>query len=387
VNSQPGRGTTAIAPGGDPPGAMAFPEGDSGAGGAPPRDGLPSGASAQHGSAMPSAARRRFGVFLVLATLFLIFAGAEVKSRQAGLSVPDWPLSYGMWWPPMVGNVFFEHGHRTIAAAVGLLVTVMALWTARTESRPWVRKLAWWALAAVVVQGLLGGLTVLLLLPPAISISHGVLAQTLLCALAWLAYATSVEWFAARDVVSREAAMREAVPPAARAVLTGPDASVRRRALTTAAWAAGAVYVQLILGALMRHNEAGLAVPFFPTSPTGALLPDIVDGHVVLHMLHRGFAVVVLLLVLLAARRVALAFGHLARHAFALAALVCVQVLLGATIIWTAQRDPNSLTAWIKMPVPASLHVLLGAGLLAAASLLCLRCWRADQRATRAGVA
>ncbi len=368
MNSRPDRGTTAIAPGAHAPGAMAFPEGAASPGGAgaataagaPPRDGIARGAAAQHGSAMPSAARRRYGAFLVLATLFLIFSGAEVKSRQAGLSVPDWPLSYGMWWPPMVGNVFFEHGHRVIAATLGLLIVIMAAWTARTEPRRWVRTLAWSALGAVIAQGLLGGLTVIHLLPPALSMSHGILAQTLLCALTWLAYATSVEWFARRDGALQA------------------DADRRRRALRTAGWAAGAVYVQLILGALMRHNEAGLAVPFFPTSPTGALLPDLIDLPVVLHMLHRGFAVIVLLLVLLAAWRVAQAWRHLARHASLLAGLVCAQVLLGATIIWTAQRDPDSETAWIKMPVPASLHVLLGAGLLATAWLLCLRCWRAS---------
>jgi cytochrome c oxidase assembly protein subunit 15 len=300
----------------------------------------------------------------VLATLFLIFAGAEVKSREAGLSVPDWPLSYGLWWPPMVGNIFYEHGHRTIAATVGLLTVILAAWTARTESRRWVRVLAWWALAAVCVQGLLGGLTVLLLLPPAVSIGHALLAQTFLCLMAWIACATSREWTAPR------AGARPATPAAAAA---------GKHALAAIGWATGAVYVQLILGALVRHNEAGLAVPFFPVSPTGALVPELVDGRVALHMLHRGFAVVVVAAVLYAGHRVSRAFPHLHRHALALAGLVCVQVLLGATIIWTAQRDPTSLTAWVRMPVPASLHLLLGAILLALAWLLCLRCWRAGR--------
>jgi len=349
VKRAPARDPTAIAPGAPVPGAMAFP------GGAAALRTAPADPGAMVSPA--SAARRRFGLVLVLATLFLIFAGAEVKSRQAGLSVPDWPLSYGMVWPPMVGNVFYEHGHRAIAAAVGMLVTLMAVWTARTEPRRWVAVLAWSALGAVVAQGVLGGLTVIFLLPPAISISHGILAQTLLCLLTWLAFATSREWAAPRA--------------------TGRSS---RSALTAAACAAGAVYVQLVLGALMRHNEAGLAVPFFPVSPAGAWLPDVVDLPVVLHMLHRGFAVVVLALVLLAARRVALAHARLARHAYALAVLACTQVLLGASIIWTARRDPDT-AAWVKFPVPASLHVLLGAGLLATAWWLCLRCWHAPEHA------
>jgi len=162
-------GIEAIAPG-ELPGAMASPGPDT---------------------AAVSTARRRFGVLLVAATLFLIFAGAEVKSRQAGLSVPDWPLSYGMVWPPMVGNVFYEHGHRTVAAAVGLLTLILAVWTARAEARGWVRRLAWIALAAVVAQGLLGGLTVLFLLPTPISMGHALLAQTFLCLVCWLACATS----------------------------------------------------------------------------------------------------------------------------------------------------------------------------------------------------
>jgi heme a synthase len=373
VNGLPADGSIAIAPDGIPSGAMAFPE---------------RGAGGPH---FASPARRRYGVFLVLVTLFLIFSGAEVKSRQAGLSVPDWPLSYGMWWPPMVGNVFFEHGHRTIAASVGLLVVVLALWTARTEPRAWVRTLGWWALAAVVAQGLLGGLTVRHLLPPALSISHGVLAQTLLCLLAWIACATSREWaLPAAAWQPRRAglpgaggapAALAAGPASAPGSAPAPGREVHARALRAAGWAAGAIYVQLLLGALMRHNEAGLAVPFFPVSASGALLPEHVDAGVVLHMLHRGFAVVVLVLVLLAARRVGQAWAHLARHAFALAALACGQVLLGATIIWTAQPDIDFPATWIKMPVPASLHVLLGAGLLALAWLLCLRCWRAGARA------
>ena len=117
--------------------------------------------------------RHRFAVATVAATLALIFIGGLVTSTGSGLSVPDWPLSYGMLMPPMVGGVFYEHGHRMAATAVGFLTLVLAVWTARAEPRPGVRRLAWAALAAVITQGVLGGLTVIYLLPTPVSVAHG----------------------------------------------------------------------------------------------------------------------------------------------------------------------------------------------------------------------
>src|SRR3954468_17710456 len=108
---------------------------------------------------------RRYAKFVAASTLFLIFAGAMVTSTGSGLAVPDWPLSYGMVMPPMVGGVFYEHGHRMVASAIGFLTLVLAIWTARAERRAGLRRLAWAALAAVIAQGILGGLTVIFLLP------------------------------------------------------------------------------------------------------------------------------------------------------------------------------------------------------------------------------
>src|SRR5688572_15926415 len=116
--------------------------------------------------------RHRFGVLTAAATVALVFIGGLVTSTGSGLAVPDWPLSYGQLMPPMVGGVFYEHGHRMAATAVGLLTLVLAIWTARVESRPGVRRLAWGALAAVIAQGVLGGLTVIYLLPTPISVTH-----------------------------------------------------------------------------------------------------------------------------------------------------------------------------------------------------------------------
>jgi cytochrome c oxidase assembly protein subunit 15 len=135
--------------------------------------------------------RHRFALLLAASTLALIFIGGLVTSTESGLAVPDWPLSYGMLMPPMVGGVFYEHGHRMAASFVGFLTLVLAFWTWRRESRAGVRRLGWAALAAVIAQGLLGGLTVIFLLPTAISVTHACLAQTFFLMTIAMAYATS----------------------------------------------------------------------------------------------------------------------------------------------------------------------------------------------------
>jgi cytochrome c oxidase assembly protein subunit 15 len=120
----------------------------------------------------------RWALFTTCCTAFLIFVGGLVTSTDSGLAVPDWPLSYGMLFPPMVGGIFYEHGHRMAAAFVGFLTVILAIWTCVKEDRSWVRWLSLTALAAVVLQGILGGLTVLYLLPASISMTHACLAQT-----------------------------------------------------------------------------------------------------------------------------------------------------------------------------------------------------------------
>src|SRR6187397_1684418 len=117
-------------------------------------------------------ALRAFTKLVAFSTLFLIFAGAMVTSTGSGLAVPDWPLSYGMLMPPMVGGIFYEHGHRMIAATVGFLTVIQAIWLQRREPKRFLRALGWWSVGAVIAQGLLGGLTVKLLLPKSVSIAH-----------------------------------------------------------------------------------------------------------------------------------------------------------------------------------------------------------------------
>ena len=157
-----------------------------------------------------------------------------VTSTGSGLAVPDWPLSYGSLFPPMVGGVFYEHGHRMTAAGVGLLTLCLSIWLGVKEKRGWVRYLGFGALAAVVAQGILGGLTVLFFLPTAISVSHALLAQSFFIITILIAYSQSKER-EARDEISN---------------------GVNPKALKLSFLFAVLVYMQLLLGALMRHMNS-----------------------------------------------------------------------------------------------------------------------------------
>src|SRR3984957_15394720 len=136
----------------------------------------------------------RWSILLAFCTLLLVVAGGLVTSRDAGLSVPDWPLSYGKLMPPMEGGILYEHGHRMVATAVGLLTIVSMIWLLRSERRKWLRWLGAIALLAVVLQGVLGGLTVLLLLPWWISTAHACLAQLFFSTTVAMALFTSAWW-------------------------------------------------------------------------------------------------------------------------------------------------------------------------------------------------
>lgn len=284
--------------------------------------------------------RHRFGLLTAGATLALIFIGGLVTSTASGLAVPDWPLSYGMLMPPMVGGIFYEHGHRMAAASVGFLTLVLALWTARDEPRRGVRRLAWSALGLVVAQGVLGGLTVIYLLPTPVSVAHACLAQTFFCVVIALAYATSREWLAGPRGVRDQAGLRSA-----------------------ALAATAVVYAQLLVGAVMRHLGAGLAIPDFPLA-FGRVIPPFPDGGVSVHFVHRLGAVLVLAAVArlyLRSRRSGDA--ALARTAAVALGLSFSQIALGAFTVWTA-----------KGVLVTTAHVTMGAGVLGA-------CWLATLRA------
>src|SRR5438128_10802207 len=141
----------------------------------------------------------RFARVVSGCTVLLVLAGSLVTSTGSGLSVPDWPTSYG-WnmftFPPSkwVGGILYEHGHRLIASTVGLLTIVLATWLWLCESRQWLKRLGLVALGAVVAQGVLGGLTVLFFLPAAISTAHAALAEIFFCLTIAIALFTSPRW-------------------------------------------------------------------------------------------------------------------------------------------------------------------------------------------------
>src|SRR6266852_5970818 len=143
---------------------------------------------------MPNVWLHRYTVVVAICTLFLVVAGGLVTSNDAGLSVPDWPLSYGKLMPKMEGGIFFEHGHRMVATTVGILTIGLAIWLWRSEQRRWMRWLGFIALAAVIVQGILGGMTVIFMLPKPVSISHACLAQLFFSTTVLIALFTSADW-------------------------------------------------------------------------------------------------------------------------------------------------------------------------------------------------
>jgi cytochrome c oxidase assembly protein subunit 15 len=302
----------------------------------------------------PSAsARHRFAVATAAATYALLFVGGLVTSTGSGLAVPDWPLSFGQVFPQMTGGVLFEHGHRLAATTVGLLTLVLAAWTTLREPRPGVRVLALAMLFAVILQGVLGGVTVLYKLPLAVSVSHACLAEIFFCLTVTMATVTGRAWGPPRDHPIELAAPLPALAAA-----------------TTVA-----VFAQVALGAIVRHMGAGLAIPDFPLA-FGRLVPPFATPLIAVHYAHRVGAVVVTALVCALVAAVVRARrddARLLRPALLAAALLVAQIALGALIVWTH-----------RAVLPTTTHLVVGAGLLGTCLVLTLRAGRTVARATAA---
>lgn len=196
----------------------------------------------------------RFAWLLAGLTLFLICSGGMVTSKGVGLAVPDWPTTFGynMFLFPVsqwVGGIFFEHTHRLIASLIGLLTIVLAVWLWRAESRKWLRMLGLVALGAVVLQGVLGGLRVTML-KDEIGIFHACLAQAFFGLLVFIAVATSRPWTQASHQ------------------------PLRSNTVWLPVIAVSLIYLQLGLGATMRHQHRDLAILDFPTA-YGQFIPDV----------------------------------------------------------------------------------------------------------------
>jgi cytochrome c oxidase assembly protein subunit 15 len=287
----------------------------------------------------------RYTLLVAGATFILLIAGALVTSHDAGLATPDWPLSNGQFFPKMVGNLFWEHGHRLVATSVGLLTIGLVAYLWSQERRVWVKRLGFFALFAVIAQGLLGGLTVKLMLPQAVSSAHATLAQLFFCTTVSLAVFTSPGWMRARP--------------------TSEDrGTLPVRYLCVAA--ATTILVQLILGATLRHSAT-----WDSPLPTDLLLA------------HLGGAVAVTVMLGSAALTVLKRHPQekfLTRPAALALALLGVQLLLGFAAYrtrLTSLNDPQPLNPMVGITVA---HVACGALVFASAIVLTLRAFRVLQR-------
>ncbi len=182
-----------------------------------------------------------------------------VTSKGVGLAVPDWPTTFGynMFLFPVsqwVGGIFFEHTHRLIASTVGFLTIILAVWLWRVGDRRWLRNLGFAALALVILQGVLGGLRVTLL-KDEIGIFHACLAQLFFGLLIFITLATSRLWQRLSAENFRSGASRSL---ASLAILT-----------------TSVIYLQLALGATMRHQHRDLAILDFPAA-YGQVIPDVI---------------------------------------------------------------------------------------------------------------
>jgi cytochrome c oxidase assembly protein subunit 15 len=302
-----------------------------------------------------NAAHHRFTVFVAALAFLLIVAGGLVTSNNAGLAVPDWPTSFGHLFkiPKMIGGVKFEHGHRMIAEFVGLLTIICAVWTWRVDRRRWMRGLTIGAVAGVVFQGVLGGLTVLNFLPPAISTAHATVGQTMFCVLAIIAVFTSRSWMEEpREKIARKDA----------------------RPLLRHCWMLiGFLYLQLILGAAFRHV-------WTKWGPSGS---DHWPVHKIIHAFlypHIFNALLVSGLILYVSLRTLTKHGsipHLRRPAFWLLLLLIAQLLLGVSAyVVRVVQGVNEAQPTMSLVVVTVTHLAIGALILLVTAVLMIQAYR-----------
>jgi cytochrome c oxidase assembly protein subunit 15 len=301
-------------------------------------------------------ALHRFAIFAAAATFVLVFAGGLVTSTGSAMAVPSWPLDAGRLIPQQWGaGVLFEWGHRAIAGTVSILTLTLALWVWIVERRAWVRYTALAAVAMVVVQAVLGGITVLLNLPLTFAVAHAMTGQAFFCLMVAIALFTSPGW--------------QAMAPVAR--LHGRASLTPLAAATTSI-----IYLQIIIGALMRHMHAGLAIPDFPLA-FGHLVPPMFSLPIAVNFAHRCGAVVVTAMVLWTVARTLREYRDepsLRRPALGLLVLLAMQIGLGAATVLSR-----------RAVVPTTSHVAVGAAVLATCLALTLRAWNLEHAALAAG--
>ncbi|MEI8292860.1 MAG: COX15/CtaA family protein [bacterium] len=312
-----------------------------------------------------------WAVFTMVATFLLLCSGGIVTSKGVGMSVPDWPTTYGynMFRFPLsgwVGGIFYEHSHRLIASGVGLMTMILAAAVLAWEPRRWIKKLALLAFVAVCLQGLLGGLRVTLY-KDEIGIFHAMLAQSFFSLLAIISITTSPRFLRGQwDFFLPDSVLRNLV-----------------------VGATALIFLQLALGATMRHEHAGLAIPDFPLA-YGKILPDTSDIaiaainkariaddkvptnalHIWIQMGHRAMAVLIFVAVAAVVWR---AFTNpiagSARYMAGLwIAMIFAQIGLGAWTIWSNKAADVATT-----------HMALGALSLLAGVVFSFRLWRGNE--------
>ena len=291
---------------------------------------------------------RPFLLFVLLWTLALLFLGSYVHATGASLACPDWPTCFGTMMPEMTGGVFWEHLHRLWAGALVIFFTISVILTRRAHpERTFLHRLGLAGIGLLLVQSVLGGITVLFLLPDAVSTSHLALAFLFLALVTVLLVLTRQD----RDDYQGEDAGRRLV---------------RRAGLVVS----GLVLAQSVVGALVRHTDAGMACPDVPLC-LGRVIPPLEYPMVQLHFLHRVLGVTV--------AAVALRYGWLVlsrtgvaaarRMATALGAAAALQVLLGFVAVATRLDPPY-----------VSLHTLLAAALLALGVAMAAHAWEPAPR-------
>ncbi len=318
-----------------------------------------------------------FAVANAVTTFLLIGLGGLVTSHEAGMSVPDWPTTYGynMFVFPLdkwVGGIFYEHSHRLLASGVGLLTTILAVWLWLKDSRKWLQWLGIAAFLLVIVQGILGGLRVRWQLDW-LGVPHGAVAQAFLLLTTAIALFTSRWWMNSADE------KQTAVPRGLRSHIL---------------YVTLLIFVQLLIAATMRHQHAGLAITDFPlaygkiwpattpeaiahynaTRPPGTIGNPITAFQVNLQMIHRLVAYAIFLGVaaaaMLARKRLGLR-DALTKLAFFWLALLSLQIGLGAWTIWSN-----------KAADVTTLHVMVGASALLTGALWWLVAARRTKLAT-----
>ena len=284
-----------------------------------------------------------YACFVVVWTLGLLTAGALVTSEDAALAVPDWPLSYGSITPPMVGGIAYEHTHRVIAAVLGCLIIALAIWLFQDDRR-WIRYLGLASLGTVILQGVLGGLTVLKLLHYWLPVMHACLAEIMFAILVSIALFTSRWW------IEPQPQYQDKGSPSV-------HFAVKLAALV--------VFLQVLFGAGFRHRYISLR----------------------LHVIGAPIVLAVIMWTASVLRRRFPEVKEIVRARILLHAIVGIQILLGIVALWSRITTADAPQPMPFMVASTVIHTVVGAALFATSIATVLVCYRLVPRSREVAVA